>query len=91
MPRYPRSGPPRREGRKAAWRARAAQQAGQPVSPESAARLAVVMTWMDWLRRTEGEEAVKRMSSSFRRGREGIGDFGIVFLAGGERFGKLGR
>jgi len=26
-------------------------------SPESAARVAVVMTWMDWLRRTEGEEA----------------------------------
>jgi hypothetical protein len=48
---------------KASWRARAAQQASQPVSPESAARVAVVMTWMDWLRRTEGEEAVKRIAA----------------------------
>jgi hypothetical protein len=32
-------------------------------SPESAARVAVVMTWMDWLRRTEGEEAVKRIAA----------------------------
>jgi hypothetical protein len=36
-------------------------------------------------------ETTASVSSSFRSGREGIGDFGIAFLPGGERFGKLGR
>jgi P27 family predicted phage terminase small subunit len=35
--------------------------------------------------------ATASVSSSFRRGREGIGDFGIAFVPGGERSGKLGR
>ena len=30
------------------------------------------------------------VSSSFKWGREGMGHFGIAFLPGGERFGKLG-
>jgi hypothetical protein len=36
-------------------------------------------------------ETMASVSSSFRRGREGMGIFGIAFLPGGERFGKLGR
>ena len=36
-------------------------------------------------------ETTASVSSSFRSGREGIGDFGIAFLPGGDRFGKLGR
>jgi hypothetical protein len=36
-------------------------------------------------------ETTASVSSSFRSGREGMGDFGIVFLPGGERFGKLGQ
>jgi hypothetical protein len=36
-------------------------------------------------------ETTASVSSSFGSGREGIGDFGIVFFPGGERFGKLGR
>jgi hypothetical protein len=36
-------------------------------------------------------ETMASVSSSFSSGREGMGDFGIVFLRGGERFGKLGR
>ena len=31
------------------------------------------------------------VSSSFRSVREGLGDFGIAFLPGGDRFGELGR
>jgi hypothetical protein len=36
-------------------------------------------------------ETTASVSSSFRSVREGMGDFGIAFLPGGERFGKLGR
>ena len=36
-------------------------------------------------------ETTASVSSSFRRGRGGMGDFGIAFLPGGERSGKLGR
>ncbi len=36
-------------------------------------------------------ETTASVASSFRRVREGIGDFGIAFLPGGDRFGKLGR
>ncbi len=32
-----------------------------------------------------------RILALFRRGREGMGDFGIAFLAGGAWFGQLGR
>jgi hypothetical protein len=47
----------------AAWHTSATQQAGQPVSPEDAARVAVVMVWMAWLGRIEGDEAVKRLAA----------------------------
>jgi hypothetical protein len=36
-------------------------------------------------------ETTASVSSSFRSGREGIGDFGIAFWPSGEWFGKLGR
>src|SRR3984893_18148161 len=36
-------------------------------------------------------ETTASASSSFRSLREGMGNFGIAFLRGGERFGKLGR
>jgi len=36
-------------------------------------------------------ETTASVSSSFRRGREGMGDFGIAFVPGRDRFGKLGR
>jgi len=38
------------------------------------------------------EEAAEcQLSSSFGSVRKGMGDFGIAFLPGGERDGKLGR
>jgi hypothetical protein len=36
-------------------------------------------------------ETTASVSSSFRSGRDGMGDFGLAVLPGGERFGKLGR
>ena len=33
-------------------------------------------------------DPIPQVSSSFRCGREGMGDFGFAFLLGGERFGQ---